>query len=81
MSTEKPNFAIQEIIDLAYTATGGGSPEDTIIKRQTIKNFKDYWEELHEAINGLMNENEEISYDNIVEQIRAVNLVRQRYLG
>ena len=68
------------VFDLATMAAGGGSPEDTVVEREAVAEMKEYWKSLHEALDGLMAEDKPIDYDTVVEQIRAVNLVRREYL-
>lgn len=79
---DEPMYApsdLSHVLELMLKAVGGRTPEENVVDSNTVKRFKIYWEELHEAIDGLMCEEEEIDYDNLVEQIRAVNSVRNKH--
>lgn len=75
----RENVPYAELIELATKAVGGGPPEQSDEEKDIIKRFINYWELLHEAIDGLMHKHQDIDYDTIVEQVRAVNLVRRDF--
>lgn len=70
---------LSQALELMRKAVGGGTPEENAVDSETIKIFCNYWELLHEALDGLMHKHQNIDYDTLVEQIRAVYKVRHDF--